>query len=109
MRSATAVYPDRSANTTVTWRRSSGSDVVSGGGGGCASGGWGVGAGAESSEIEVPHAMQNFAPAGPGVPQLGHVRSSAFPHDMQNFAEAGFSVPQTVQVWDAITSRYGMP
>jgi hypothetical protein len=53
--------------------------------------------------------MQNFAPGGAGVPQLGHVRSSAFPHDMQNFAEAGFSVPQTVQVWDAITSRYGMP
>ena len=38
--------------------------------------------------------MQNFAPGGAGVPQLGHVRSSAFPHDMQNFAEAGFSVPQ---------------
>jgi hypothetical protein len=42
--------------------------------------------------------MQNFAPAGAGVPQLGHVRSSAFPHDMQNFAEVGFSVPQFAQV-----------
>lgn len=72
-------------------------------------GGCGVGAGAESSEIEVPHAMQNFAPGGAGLPQLGHVRSSAFPHDMQNFAEAGFSVPQWPQVWDAMTSRYGMP
>ena len=53
--------------------------------------------------------MQNRAPGGAGVPQLGHVRSSAFPHDMQNFAEAGFSVPQFEQAWDAITSRYGMP
>ena len=70
--------------------------------------GWGAGAGAESSDIDVPHAMQNFAPGGAGVPQLGQVRSSALPHDMQNFAEAGFSVPQTLQVWDAITSRYGM-
>jgi hypothetical protein len=68
-----------------------------------------VGAGAESAEIEVPQAMQNFAPGGAGVPQLGQVRSSAFPHDMQNFAEAGFSVPQFEQAWDAITSRYGMP
>jgi hypothetical protein len=48
--------------------------------------------------MEVPHAMQNRAPGGAGVPQLGHVRSSAFPHDMQNFAEAGFSVPQWAQV-----------
>jgi hypothetical protein len=57
-----------------------------------------VGAGAESPEIEVPHAMQNRAPSGAGVPQFGHVRSSAFPHDMQNFAEVGFSVPQFAQV-----------
>jgi hypothetical protein len=28
---------------------------------------------------------------------------------MQNFAEVGFSVPQWPQVWDAMTSRYGMP
>ena len=49
--------------------------------------------------------MQNLAPGGAAVPQLGHVRSSAFPHDMQNFAEAGFSVPQLAQVCDAMTFK----
>lgn len=46
--------------------------------------------------------MQNRAPGGAAVPQLGHVCSSAVPQDMQNFAVAGFSVPQLVQICDAI-------
>jgi hypothetical protein len=82
---------------------------VASGSGGAAGAGWSVGAGAESSEIEVPHAMQKRAPGGAAVPQLGHVCSSAVPHDMQNFAEVGFSVPQLAQVCDAMHSRYGMP
>ena len=53
--------------------------------------------------------MQKRAPGGAAVPQLGHVRASAFPHDMQNFAEVGFSVPQLAQACDAMHSRYGMP
>jgi hypothetical protein len=41
--------------------------------------------------------MQNLAPGGFWVPQVGQVGDSAAPHDMQNRALSGLSVPQLGQ------------
>ena len=41
--------------------------------------------------------MQNFAPGGFSVPQLGQLAASDAPHDMQNRALSGFSTPQLGQ------------
>src|SRR4051812_5825234 len=94
MRSATAVYPERSAKTTVALRRSSGgaSAALAGGSparapGGIRSGrdaaaglsaaGVSIPAAGEGAESEVPHSMQNFAPGGASAPQLGQRGASA--------------------------------
>jgi hypothetical protein len=52
-------------------------------------------AAAASSE---PHSMQNFAPAGFSVPQLGQRGESSAPQDMQKRARSGFSVLQVGQI-----------
>src|SRR3954454_25360159 len=74
IRSANAVYPDRSANSTVTWRRSSGGmdDTAAIGRGGGE-------AGPDAASSEEPQFMQKRASAGAGVPQFGQRRSSALP------------------------------
>ena len=108
MRSATAVYPDRSANTTVTWRRSSGSAVEIEGGGGAGARPGRRAPAPNPPPIEVPHSMQKRAPGGAGVPQLGQSRASAFPHDMQN-SRGRVLRPAVGARLDAMHSRYGMP
>ncbi len=79
------MYPDRSANRTVTWRRSSGGID----GAARAAGGEGA-AGAVPASSVAPQFMQKRASAGAGVPQVGQRRSSAVPQFMQNRAPAGF-------------------
>ncbi len=74
MRSATAVYPERSAKSTVTWRRSSG---------GLSPGPVGGDGPAESLE---PQDMQKRACSGVDAPQDGQRRSSLLPQDMQKRA-----------------------
>src|SRR5262245_32278257 len=112
MRSATAVYPERSANSTVALRRSSGGLAGSTPGGarsGLATAGSappdGAAAPVPPPASAVPHSMQNFAAGGFSVPQVGQVRVSALPHAMQNLAPAGFSVPQLLQIPAAIVSN----
>ena len=66
--SAIAVYPDRSANSTVARRRSS---LSSGGAAtGVATGG-GSSLGASDASSRAPHPPQNRAPGSLGRPQLG--------------------------------------
>ena len=50
--------------------------------------------------------MQNFEPAGAGVPQDGQRRSIALPHSMQNFAFGGFCAPHREQ---AVTHTFSRP
>ncbi len=52
--------------------------------------------------------MQKRASPGAGLPQLGHVRASAFPQDMQNRAPSGLFVPQCPHAIVPILARYAM-
>ena len=91
-RSATDVYPERSAKRTVTVRRCS------------------VGAtcaetaasrarpSAEGPSRTVPQAMQKRDCAGVFSPQLGHVRASEAPQAMQKRATAAFAAPHSRQL-----------
>ncbi|MDX6496330.1 MAG: hypothetical protein QOE17_2316 [Gaiellales bacterium] len=49
--------------------------------------------------------MQNFEPAGAGVPHDGQRRSSARPHSMQNFAFGGFCAWQWAHAFTSGLSR----
>src|SRR4051794_34373100 len=114
MRSATAVYPERSAKRTVAVRRSSGGASAALGGssparapGGIRSGrdaaagvsaAGAAAAGSAGAERGAPPSLQNFAPGGASAPQLGQRGASAVPHDMQKRARSGFSVPQLGQL-----------
>ncbi len=113
IRSATAVYPERSANTTVALRRSSGRPAPAPGG--ARSGRTGVAgapllAGGTAVVVPVPsrpvpHSMQNFAPGGFSVPQLGHEAESPAPQDMQKWARSGLRVPQATQATSPATGQ----
>ena len=46
----------------------------------------------------VAHSLQNFAPDGFAVPQLGHGRARGVAHSVQNLAPAAFSVWQFEQI-----------
>jgi hypothetical protein len=96
------VYPERSAKSTVAWRRSSG-----GASGGAAAGLGGAGAPVPADESEAPHSMQNLAPAGFSVPQFAHTTASSQPHDMQKRAFAGLTAAQLGQVLPSIGFRIG--
>src|SRR5215212_4421675 len=87
MPSAKAVYPDRSANSTVTWRRSSGGED-------------GADGATREPSSAAPQFMQKRASPGAGVPQVPHRRSSAVPQLMQKRAPAGFSVPHDAQLME---------
>src|SRR5256885_447045 len=102
-----AVYPDTSANSTVTWQRSSLSNEERNGAGAVGSGaGPAAGPGAATVSSDAPQFMQKRASAGVASPQLGHARGSAVPQAMQNRAVAGFSVAQLGQAVPAIAIHH---
>ena len=51
-----------------------------------------------ASATEAPHAGQNRAPSGSGVPHSAHTTASGAPHAEQNRASGAFSVPHALQV-----------
>src|SRR3989475_279317 len=79
----TRVEPARSANSTVTTRRSAAPAPCSG----------------------VPHCRQNCAPEGLARPQVGQRCTSAVPQRMQNCACSGLVVPHCGQRMDGSTMR----
>ena len=90
-RSDTAVKPDRSANSTVTVRRSSAAGAAGGAAGRDATD---VGGGAPGAPATAfPQPMQKRAVAGTGSPHAAHTAGMAVPQPMQNRAPLGFSVP----------------
>src|SRR3954469_7439792 len=89
--SATGGKRTRSANRTVTWRRS-------------ATGSWdGVVAvrastgKAPAAPRTDPHSLQNFASGSVGEPQVGQAAMRRVPQSLQNLAPTGFSLRQTGQ------------
>src|SRR5207248_2909700 len=54
-------------------------------------------AGPATASSALPHAGQKRACGGAGVPQAGQERSRAVPQEMQNRAPAGFSTAQLLQ------------
>src|SRR5262245_63778098 len=91
--SDSAVNPTRSANSTVTRRRSA--TGASAGGVTPAEGGTLDDAGDPASCD--PHSPQNRAVGGFDVPQLGHATASRAPHSPQNLRPASLGVPQLAQ------------
>ncbi len=80
--------PTRSANRTVTSRRSvAGSTSWAGGAGG----------GSAPAATGVPHSPQKRSSAVTGAPHAEQVEASETPHSRQNRLPAGFSVPQATQ------------
>ncbi len=92
--------PTRSANSTVTRRRSA---IRAGPGAGAgrpalAVPSGEVGATAGVAPSEVPHSPQKRAVGGFAVPQLGQTAASRVPHSPQNFRPSSFGEPQLGQV-----------
>ncbi len=88
--SEAAVKPTRSANSTLTSRRSA-----------CGEGSApDAGTGVVST---APHSPQNFAPAVFGVPQAAHGRANDAPHSPQNLRPASFSSPQASHLTSIVT------
>ena len=93
-RSFIAVYPDKSLNSTVAWRRSPsgtglgvGVETAAGVGGG----GGGDSCTATGLERSWPHLLQNLKRASSGCPQLGHCNASLEPHSTQKAEFGGLS------------------
>src|SRR3954470_15175259 len=94
--SAKGVKPTRSANKTLTRRRSATVSFRAPGAFG-ATGAAAAGA-AERVPSGVAHSEQNFAFGRLTNPQLGHPDTSGDAHSMQNFAPGMFWVPQAPQI-----------
>src|SRR6185503_1084380 len=103
--SANGVKPTRSANRTLTRRRSATGLDPSGldGDGLTPTGGSVADARAAGDAARTPacsgvaHSEQNLAVGGLTVPQVGQAEANPDPHSVQNFAPGRFSVPQTGQ------------
>ena len=95
-RSEIDVNPERSANRTVTVRRSSASGGAAPARALCA-------AGSPAPPSAAPQPPQKFAPAGACVPHAEQALTSGEPQDMQNDAPAGFGAAQAPQtIWSPI-------
>ena len=94
--SASGVDPTRSANSTVTRRRS----VPWSGATGCPVPGCcapEVVPGRSCSASGRPHSPQNLSSGAFAVPQAGQVSASRWPHSLQNLRPGSLVVPQTAQ------------
>jgi hypothetical protein len=92
------VNPTRSANSTVTRRRSAAGAAAGAGGAGRAGAAGEDGAeGGAEPESRLPQAPQNRWPADVGVPHEGQTAICGAPHSTQNFIPAGTSAPQLPQ------------
>ena len=95
--SLSVVNPTRSANRTLTTRRSATGVVV------------GPSAAAAAPSVGVPHAGQNLAPGGRGAEQARQPASRRAPHSGQNFWPAWTSVWQFGQFTRLSASSSGRP
>src|SRR5215213_9330037 len=87
------VNPTRSANRTLTTRRSVG---VAEARGVCRAPDVGAGGAASSATRRVPQVLQKIAPGTMGDPHVG--QPIRFPQRRQNFASGRFSVAQLAQI-----------